>query len=667
MTMTVTVTGSAPPPPPVEVEVGDNFFAPETLTIEAGTTVQWAWSSNSFHTVTANGLFDTGIQQGGTFSFTFDTAGDYQIQCDLHGAMIMTVTVTGTSTSGTGSTSPSTSEPTATPTPPPPPPAGAAGVDVDDNFFSPESLEISTGTTVQWTWVGAVPHTVTAAGGSFDSSIQFSGSTFSYTFDTAGEYVIDCILHPGMTMTVIAAGASIPGGQDSVSNPDPTATPAPSGSAPAGATTVEVDDIFFSPSTISVGVGEAVLWTWVGVVPHTATAGDGSFDSGILFGGATFSWSWQTAGTYEVICLLHPDMRLTVTVAEASAEATATPVPSTATPATAISTPVPSTSTPVPATSTPAATTSTPVPAQPTSTSVPATSTPAAATSTPVPAQPTSTPAPAATAPVTADIVVSLVEFEILPSTIAIAAGSTVTWLNTGQFDHSSTSVDGLWDSGRTEPGASFSQLFATPGTYAYRCSAHSQMSGTVIVTGDSGSTNDGGDSVSEPDAGGANSVSADLVDNAFSPLDLGVEVGTTVVWTNTGALPHTVSDKRGAFDSGILMAGETFSHTFETPGTHELFCTIHPEMTGTVIVSEAGTSNPDSRPSDPTVAPGPAGDGVSGADRTQVVAGVDLNAGDQGSGTTLPVVLAIVLTFILAGGGAVIALVSAIARDQRG
>src|SRR5215213_9449517 len=78
------------------------------------------------------------------------------------------------------------------------------------------------------------------------------------------------------------------------------------------------------------------------------------------------------------------------------------------------------------------------------------------------------------------------------------------------------------------------------------------------------------------------------IVDFAFQPASLEVPAGTTVTWTNSGAATHTVTADNGAFDSGRLASGATFSQTFDTAGTFTYHCEIHPQMTGTIVVTEA-------------------------------------------------------------------------------
>lgn len=87
-----------------------------------------------------------------------------------------------------------------------------------------------------------------------------------------------------------------------------------------------------------------------------------------------------------------------------------------------------------------------------------------------------------------------------------------------------------------------------------------------------------------EPTGEGA---SVSIIDLDFVPGALEVSVGTEVVWTNDGALPHTVTFEDGSADSGVMDAGDTYRRTFEAAGSFDYICSIHPAMTGTISVSE--------------------------------------------------------------------------------
>lgn len=76
-------------------------------------------------------------------------------------------------------------------------------------------------------------------------------------------------------------------------------------------------------------------------------------------------------------------------------------------------------------------------------------------------------------------------------------------------------------------------------------------------------------------------------IDNfTFTPNALTVSAGTTVHWVNHDDIPHTVvSDDKTTFKSKALDTDDNFSYTFSKPGTYSYFCSIHPKMTGKVIV----------------------------------------------------------------------------------
>src|SRR5580692_2914730 len=75
-------------------------------------------------------------------------------------------------------------------------------------------------------------------------------------------------------------------------------------------------------------------------------------------------------------------------------------------------------------------------------------------------------------------------------------------------------------------------------------------------------------------------------VDNfSFSPQTITIAPGTTVIWTNRDDIPHTVVSDDKVFKSKVLDTDEKFSFTFDKAGNFPYFCSIHPKMTGKVIV----------------------------------------------------------------------------------
>ena len=83
------------------------------------------------------------------------------------------------------------------------------------------------------------------------------------------------------------------------------------------------------------------------------------------------------------------------------------------------------------------------------------------------------------------------------------------------------------------------------------------------------------------------------LIDQfTFTPQRITVKAGATVTWTNEDDVPHTIASSSKLFKSKALDTGDKFSFTFTTPGTYEYFCSLHPHMTGAVVVEAAAASD---------------------------------------------------------------------------
>jgi plastocyanin len=95
------------------------------------------------------------------------------------------------------------------------------------------------------------------------------------------------------------------------------------------------------------------------------------------------------------------------------------------------------------------------------------------------------------------------------------------------------------------------------------------------------------------PTAGAQQEAGQDVTVNiqgfAFDPPDITVAPGTTVTWVNNDSVPHTSTANDESWDSETLQPGQSFSFTFDTPGTFPYFCEIHPSMMGSVTVSGGG------------------------------------------------------------------------------
>src|SRR4051812_42138258 len=83
--------------------------------------------------------------------------------------------------------------------------------------------------------------------------------------------------------------------------------------------------------------------------------------------------------------------------------------------------------------------------------------------------------------------------------------------------------------------------------------------------------------------------VTVSIKNFAFDPPNATVAPGTTITWVNNDQVPHTVTANNGAFDSGTLQPGQSYSFKFDRPGTYAYHCNIHPDMSASVAVS--GTS----------------------------------------------------------------------------
>ncbi|MBI5044534.1 MAG: cupredoxin domain-containing protein [Candidatus Levybacteria bacterium] len=73
--------------------------------------------------------------------------------------------------------------------------------------------------------------------------------------------------------------------------------------------------------------------------------------------------------------------------------------------------------------------------------------------------------------------------------------------------------------------------------------------------------------------------------DSMFTPESLTVKVGESVTWRNDGMTDHNIVSDDDVFTTGVLAKGEEGSYTFTKEGTYSYHCSIHPEMTGTIVV----------------------------------------------------------------------------------
>jgi plastocyanin len=310
----------------------------------------------------------------------------------------------------------------------------------------------------------------------------------------------------------------------------------PTGGPPPTEATVTLIDESFQPPALEVAVGATVTWENIdGDDDHTVTADDGAFNSGVMPVGTAFEYTFEAPGAFPYFCAIHPEMVGTITVvgdAPAQTEDVAAESPF------SVETEEIDDGT--------------------------------------VPADATAAETVAAT----------IVDLTFQPPAIEVEAGASVTWTNEDSVPHTVTARSADFNSGVMQQGGTFSQTFDEPGTFDYFCAIHPSMSATVVVA-EPAAAAEVVDAAGEPSAGAESAVTeVAVVDVAFEPEDIEVPVGTTVDWINDDPFAHTVTANDGAFDSGTMDAGQTFSQTFDEPGTFDYFCAIHPSMTGTVTIT---------------------------------------------------------------------------------
>gem|GEM_PF-624271 len=576
-------------PRTLAVTMHSNLYHPAELTIPAGTTVRWDNGEAIPHTVNAkDSKFDSGLimNKGASWSFLFNTPGIYNYYCILHPAMLGKVTVQEvrvTPPSPSDKETPASAAPvvltpehdflqlsenvSAADLPISPSLTNPVYLTLDSVSFSQPSLTINPGKTVFWLNTSHLPHAISDSSGLFASEIFMPGTFFAYTFVQPGTYYYGCYHHEGMYGSITVTGTPLqeapmpktvpvpePIPAPIAPVPEPTPQPAPQAatSSPVIPTvlekvTVSMGTSTFSPVSISVNARGTIVWTNTSSLPHTVTASDRSFDSGILIPGASFFYSFSRPGTLNYTCILHQGMNGSITITESSV-AGPTASPQSAAPA----------------------------PAQP----------PAPSMLPPVEPLP----------PSVGELVIISNSGYSLP-TLTIAPGRIVHWMNRTREYHTVTASSEAFDSGIMLPGVTFSFNFTRPGTYNYTCQFHPQMSGTITVTGIPGTTQTISSTTSS-------SGSITMGASSFSPAYFSASTGQAVIWTNTSSLPHTVTGGNGSFDSGILMSGGSFSHTFHQPGTYNYNCILHPGMSGSIAVT--GASLPGAPTSTPTPAPTP-------------------------------------------------------------
>lgn len=634
----------------VTVRMANRTFSPSSISVFVGDTVLWSNNDKDDHTVTERGFsFDSGVfAPGRSWQRTFNAPGTFSYFCDLHPSMVGVVAVSARTTSGT------------LPPPPPPPtvpttppttvaPGGGTGgtgggggtgtaggttVSMADFSFAPLVLTVNQGATVTWNNNGLARHTVVADDGSFRSPDVRSGQTYTRVFATPGTFTYICDIHPEMKGTIAVKGA----GGTPPPPPTPTTTPPP---VVAGGD-VRIADFSYSPRTYTITAGQSVTFVNTGAARHSATARDGSFDTGLLPRGQAATRSFPNAGTFLYFCTLHPNMTGTVLVKGANGEAPPPPVervaavakdgdvqmvdfdysPKQLTVAAGGSVGfvnggvAPHTATAKDGTWDTGIvrsgdTVRITFDAAGTFTYYCTIHPDMVATVLVTGADGSAPPPEAAPAAPAAPVTPSKVDVKVLadtfePADARVAVGGTVTWTIDSLSPHTIAADDESFESDLLHKGESWSFTFDQPGTYTYHDGLTGEMVGSVTVVADPSSLETGA-------AADGSKASVNIIDLDYDPREVTVAQGAEVTWTNIGQAPHTVTARDSAWTSELMQTGDTYSMVFDEIGRFEYFCTLHPNMVGTVIVTDAAGVAPAPevpQPEEALVDPGRGGRG---------------------------------------------------------
>jgi plastocyanin len=167
--------------------------------------------------------------------------------------------------------------------------------------YSPDvaTVIIGVNNTVQWTNDDTATHTVTGAKGTFDSGDIAQGQSWTYNFTKPGVYNYTCIYHSWMHGTII-----VKQGTQGVTVLIPNGAGIPP--TPWNQSHL-ISNLYYDPSiiTVVIGINNTVTWKNVDTAAHTVTDVNGSFDSGNIAPGATWTYTFNTPGIYTYYCTYH--------------------------------------------------------------------------------------------------------------------------------------------------------------------------------------------------------------------------------------------------------------------------------------------------------------------------------------------------------------------------
>ena len=175
--------------------------------------------------------------------------------------------------------------------------------------YDPDETHVQQGQIIEWTNNDSFAHTVTSSldfGETFDSGLMNSGKKFllDTTDLSLGEYEYMCIVHPWMIAYLVV---------EELREVEVTVV-----SIPIGAGLQQPGQVYYDSNLVTVNVGNSVSWVNDDEQIHTVTSGtptsgpDGLFDSGIMSAAGSFHQTFDTVGTFDYYCIVHPWMQGTV-------------------------------------------------------------------------------------------------------------------------------------------------------------------------------------------------------------------------------------------------------------------------------------------------------------------------------------------------------------------
>jgi plastocyanin len=302
------------------VQIKDNSFSPSVVHARVGDTITWTNVGAMPHTVTAGtGAFDHMVSPGQSFSYALRAAGSVSYVCSFHpgmnGSLVVGAALAGVAVPpavadpGGGGGSPGSTVPAAAA------PAShgktkTIEIKVNEMSFSPAMATAHVGDTISWVNVGSIPHTVTAADGSFDKTPIAPGERYNWVVTKAGTINYVCSYHPGMNGMLMLKpalkGVEVPTAAAGSTATTPL-TKAPASTGTAHTYEVQVNDDSFTPAMLEAHVGDTVSWVNIGHRTHTVTAKDGSFDR-TLKPGQRFNLVLTEEGDVDYVCTPHHAM-----------------------------------------------------------------------------------------------------------------------------------------------------------------------------------------------------------------------------------------------------------------------------------------------------------------------------------------------------------------------